>query len=138
MLNKTSTVTGCISFFFCGHFDSIHSGVCFCLFTKILFNMNCYVCYQGRSFLSLTKKCYLTSNSLNFFHLILYTKSAYHFLKMRKLSYSKIFKAILIRLAQTLVNVRVTEMLEFSISLLVVFQFMLYSLFFSGVKTLSR
>ena len=97
-----------------------------------------YVCYQERSFSSLTKKCYLTSNSLNFFHFILYTKSAYHFMKMRKLSYSKIFKAIRVSWVPILVNVRVTEMLEFPISLLVVFQFMLYSLFFSGVKTLSR
>ena len=71
----------------------------------------------------------LTDNSLNVFHLILTTKSAYHFKRIRKLSYSKIFKAILLSLALALVNVRVTQKcskFEFSIYLLVVFQFMLY------------
>ena len=56
---------------------------------------------------------------------------------MRKLSYSKVFKAILLSLAPSLVNVIATEIFEFSIYLLVVFQFMLYSFFFAGVKTLS-
>ena len=49
----------------------------------------------------------------------------------------KIFKAVLPSLASTLVNVRVIEMFEFSIYLLVLFQFVFYSKFFSGVKTLS-
>ena len=68
------------------------------------------------------KKCYLTGNSLNFFHLILERKNAYHFKRMRKLSYLKMFKAILFSLAPTpLVHVSVTEIFEFSTYLLVVF-----------------
>ena len=54
---------------------------------------------------------------------------------MRKHSYSKTFKAILLSLAPTLVNVRVRRDVRVLNLFLVVFQFMLYSLFFSGVKT---
>lgn len=60
-------------------------------------------------------------------------------MRSKNLVFKDLQSRVLLSLAPTLFNVslRVTEMFKFSIYLRVLFQFTLYSLFFSGEKSLS-